>query len=602
MRLLTRFVLPCIALALLAAWIALPRLLDRSALRDSLTAQLSTALGRPVSIDRLDLRLAPQPTVVIDHLTTSLSDHADDRLAVDRLSMLLSIPALLERRILISRLELAGLTLNPRLIASLRATLAALNRGTAGTAVAVRLQQVQVTDLNWTAPDGMRLGPYSVRLDWADGAIPQRVAVTHGDSHAQADLYVKGDTIGAHVQAQAWKTPVREPLRQSLHIDRLESHTRYTAGRLEILDLNFAGPLGTLHLHGVLDWRTARRFTGKLSGAVVDLPLLLAAFGQQAITGKADGACDVDLHADDAASLRRPRLDCSVRHTQGEHRADIRLVTRPQADALQYELHASHLRLPVGPPLQFATLDLRGDLRAGQITFAAAHATSYAGELEFPGRLTWESGWQWTFAAHGRQLRLDPLLAVFDRHNLDGRLDADCDGKLAGPTAAALFAQPHLRCDFAIADGVLRRTDLEQAARLFKSASKTAGNTPFDRLSGRLLMQSGQSRFTGMKLRSTALEASGGVTIAADRRLSGEVNAGLKNTGGMVSVPLVVSGSMDDPVLRPTTSAMAGGAAGTVLLGPGVGTAVGVKVGEALGRMTRWLQPKGGAAPDDRQE
>ena len=82
-------------------------------------------------------------------------------------------------------------------------------------------------------------------------------------------------------------------------------------------------------------------------------------------------------------------------------------------------------------------------------------------------------------AALERAGGLDPLLAVFDQHDFDGHLEADCDGRLAGKTFAALFHQPGLNCDFTITQGVLRNTDLEKAARLIKLDSKSVGETPF---------------------------------------------------------------------------------------------------------------------------
>lgn len=597
MRVFLKVVLACLVLALLAGGFILSRLIEPEALRNTLTAQLSTALGRPVSIARLDLRLLPQPAVVIDQLETTLSDHPDDRLRLGRISATLSVPALLERQILISRLDVDSLALNPRLVDTLRTTLVALGRGTAGSAVAVRLRQAQVDGLVWTTANGVRLGPLNATLDLADDGLPEHITVTQNDGRLQADLHFKDQAVDLHLQARSWITPVHPPLQQALQVTTLEAHARYTDRRVELLDMNFIGPVGALQLNGVLEWRKDWHFAGKLNADYADLPLLLASLGQRKIAGNVTGACAIELRADTAKMLLRyPALDCALQHTDSGHTANINLVTRAETDALRYELHAANLRLPLGPPLQFDKLDLRGALTAGQITFDTARAEGYAGELELPGHLSWHSGWQWSFTAHAKRLQLDPLLAVFEQRTLDGRLTADCTGKLSAATPAALLTQPRLDCDFALTDGVLRSTDLEQAARLFKTSSKTAGTTPFEHLGGRLALHAGQARFTGLTLRSTALEASGSVTVAADRRLSGDVKAGLKNTGGMVSVPLVVSGTVGEPLVRPTTSAMAGGAAGTVLLGPGLGTAVGVKVGEAFGKMTRWLRPKDSTA------
>jgi hypothetical protein len=63
--------------------------------------------------------------------------------------------------------------------------------------------------------------------------------------------------------------------------------------------------------------------------------------------------------------------------------------------------------------------------------------------------------------------------------------------------------------------------------------------------------------------------------------LSGRVNTNIK-TGSIAAatMPLNVSGTVESPLLYPTKGTMAGAAVGTAILGPGVGTAVGSKVGQ----------------------
>jgi hypothetical protein len=49
--------------------------------------------------------------------------------------------------------------------------------------------------------------------------------------------------------------------------------------------------------------------------------------------------------------------------------------------------------------------------------------------------------------------------------------------------------------------------------------------------------------------------------------------------GASANVPLNVTGTVDSPLLFPTGGTVAGAAPGTAILGPGLGTSVGVKVG-----------------------
>ncbi|MNC99072.1 hypothetical protein D3C83_172330 [compost metagenome] len=74
--------------------------------------------------------------------------------------------------------------------------------------------------------------------------------------------------------------------------------------------------------------------------------------------------------------------------------------------------------------------------------------------------------------------------------------------------------------------------------------------------------------------------------------MSGRINAQVKIAQvAAAEVPLNVSGTVDSPVVVPTGAAVAGAAAGTAILGPGVGTSVGVKIGN-------WADGLFGRKPD----
>lgn len=582
-----------IATLLLTALIVGPQLIDREVLRKTLIEQLSTALGRPVDIAHLDVRFLPLPTITLEKAVAALGEYPEDTLKIGRIRATLDARALLARQIRFTQIEIDSLTLNDRLFESLRRTTTALSKGASGGSVDIRLQQAKINGLTWTMGDGLQLGPFTAMAEWQNDSLPHQIIIEQQDSRLQASISFSGPAIDVHLQAHEWVTPVYGPLRQPLQIADLQAQARYTEGQLEIHNADLTGAVGQLRMSGRLAWRDSWRFDGKLAGDRIDLPILLGSFGRPTVPGQAGGECVFELQATDATHLfNQPVLDCKLRHAHAGKEAQLTLKTHADADALKFIAQARNLTLPQGPMLHFDALDLTGKYAREKITFHTAQAIAYQGVLNMQGDLSWDTGWQWNFTAQSRKLRLDPLLAVFDQHNLDGHLDADCKGRLAGKAFNGLFQQPGLNCNFTLTKGVLRDTDLEKAARLIKLDSKTAGDTPFDHLSGNLHMQDGHTQFTGLKLRSTALEAKGDVGIDRDKKLSGEITAGVKNTGGMASVPLVVSGTVADPVIRPTTSAMAGGAAGTVLLGPGVGTAVGVKVGEAFSKMTGWLKPK----------
>jgi len=52
-----------------------------------------------------------------------------------------------------------------------------------------------------------------------------------------------------------------------------------------------------------------------------------------------------------------------------------------------------------------------------------------------------------------------------------------------------------------------------------------------------------------------------------------------------VAIPVEVSGTVASPLVYPSKAAIAGAVAGTTLLGPGVGTSLGIKAGGAVDKI-----------------
>jgi len=139
-----------------------------------------------------------------------------------------------------------------------------------------------------------------------------------------------------------------------------------------------------------------------------------------------------------------------------------------------------------------------------------------------------------------------------------------------------------LETPFGVQGGVLHGVDMRKAATSFVSQDGgKGGETRFDKLSGHLSIDRGTRRLTRLDIVSGSLSADGTVTISPRDELSGRINTSIKAVSVVAgSVPLNVSGTLDSPLLYPTGGTMAGAAAGTAVLGPGLGTALGVKVGQ----------------------
>jgi hypothetical protein len=163
---------------------------------------------------------------------------------------------------------------------------------------------------------------------------------------------------------------------------------------------------------------------------------------------------------------------------------------------------------------------------------------------------------------------------------------ANADGSFRAQAAkpAALAEALQAEVAFKVENGVLNGFDLASAAKSLLKGGTPGGQTRFDQLTGNVNLAGRAVRLRNLKVASGVLDARGNVDISPARQLGGRVEVDLKGTGGLVSVPLAVSGTVADPMLMPTKGALAGAALGTALL-PGVGTSVGSSIGDKIGRM-----------------
>jgi hypothetical protein len=173
----------------------------------------------------------------------------------------------------------------------------------------------------------------------------------------------------------------------------------------------------------------------------------------------------------------------------------------------------------------------------------------------------------------------DAAALVSPKTRVSGRLDAKPTFSAHAETAAQLDEALRLETPFTVRQGVLHGLDLPGAVAALTKQAQSGGDTRFDELEGRLLVERGAYRFTQLRIASGALSARGNVTIGANKSLSGQFNASVKGVGPVTSVPLVVAGTLESPMVHPNTAALVGAVGGT-LVAPGLGTAAGAKIGE----------------------
>jgi uncharacterized protein involved in outer membrane biogenesis len=273
-----------------------------------------------------------------------------------------------------------------------------------------------------------------------------------------------------------------------------------------------------------------------------------------------------------------------IRATQLRDR--LQITARRQGDAWNLDIFARDWKVPVGLPLELDRLEGAAVVTAAGLESKRLSGALYDGTFTGPVTVSWKSGYAVSGQLQIDGVELEPLVALFKREvGMTGKLSATASFSTQAREPAELINALSLESDFAVQRGVLRKVDLVAAAKnpLSRQAG-SGGKTEFDELKGHLLLENRTYEFTDLHIGSGLFKAQGEVTVHEDKKLSGLIRPELKGTGSLISMPLDVSGTTQDPTVFPTRGAMAGAVAGTVLM-PGLGTAVGMKAGELTERL-----------------
>ncbi len=258
------------------------------------------------------------------------------------------------------------------------------------------------------------------------------------------------------------------------------------------------------------------------------------------------------------------------------------LEATPRGEAYALQLVAQQW-LPVGPPLMFDTLKSDMTLQGSRLDIHAFDAQLYQGKLAANAVLEWSEGLRASGKFKTEGIEVGEVARLFGNGKLiSGRLRGEGGFKASAKDAAEVMDRLVVDYRFDVARGVLHGVDLAKAATLLLNQGERGGETQFDEIRGLLHTQGKRIDLREFKVTSGLLEAHGGVTVSPARQLDGKIEVELKKGVALVSVPLRVSGTLDQPQVLPTKAALAGAAIGTGVLGPGLGTSLGVKAASGV--------------------
>lgn len=256
-------------------------------------------------------------------------------------------------------------------------------------------------------------------------------------------------------------------------------------------------------------------------------------------------------------------------------------------------------RMAFGPEWQLRDAEVvrAGVQPAAKLTLAAAGNERWKVDVQLGGgsangEVMLKAGKDGGLALSGRlaprDIDITSALTSFKRHSaVDGKANGSTELSAAGDNIGDLARSLHTRTQFTVAKPTLRHIDVAKAIRSF--GKDHAGETPLQALSGQMDTQNSP---TGMVVRYTALQAKGenfsakGEGTIASRHIEGELTVDL--VGGLIGVPLKVSGPIAQPHVTVPASAVAGATAGAVVgtaLLPGIGTVIGATIGATVGKL-----------------
>jgi hypothetical protein len=172
-------------------------------------------------------------------------------------------------------------------------------------------------------------------------------------------------------------------------------------------------------------------------------------------------------------------------------------------------------------------------------------------------------------------------------------------GRLQASTTLSASVDPSAKAS-ALTDAVRSRTQFQitgatvHGLDLIKAVSTVGlsrgGQTELDTLAGQVRTRGQTIELSNLVATSGALAATGDVTVSPSGALSGRVRVDLTRgaSGGLVGVPLVVGGTLDEPSVTLTRAALVGAAIGTAVM-PGVGTGAGANLGDRIGEGLKGL-------------
>ncbi|HED40082.1 MAG TPA: AsmA family protein [Chromatiales bacterium] len=559
---------------------SIPFIVPLESFRTILEEQLSQSIGRKVIIGELTPHAVPLPALTATNVSILNSPDQPGELFVEQMRTTLDPLALLDGKIIINTIHLNGVGTNLKFInALITPPRNAANSTSHSSLLAVRQISGSNVMLQTDAPP--LLGPYRFNLQLDSDFNCKEISFARMDNTLQAILKPNtNNTFNLRASGKNWHLPVSP----AFNFDRLNVQAVIQRGKAELTRIEINGYGGSLTTSGTLSWGERWSYQGKLKSSNLQLAPILKQFDINTYEGR--------FHSDLTI-----RLD-------GKNPAQ--LFTDPEAKGTYHISHGLVKREEDGHVLlRFDEFSANGDLSKGALINENNILKTAGGTIQGITHLFWKEQWKiegWVVAS---EIDAERLLSGFiDDKVTSGTFYATTEFSFTERDNEGLLENPYLNGHFRMTDGKLYKADLEKASTTLSSKGSQGGDTPFQRLTGNATIADHHITITDIDIISDSLSAHGDITINPQDALEGEVTVALRRTASIISAPLKVGGTVNNPRLRLTNDVIIGGVIGTSVLGPGIGTAVGMKVGHIIKKIGSALgqgEAKADLLPTNRQ-
>jgi len=235
------------------------------------------------------------------------------------------------------------------------------------------------------------------------------------------------------------------------------------------------------------------------------------------------------------------------------HSADrsLHVEAKPLAKGLEVQMEGLGWRPSASSPFLFDSASVKGVLEGATLTLGGLELRIFDGLIQ--GRAVLRADRQPGVAGD----------ITFERINAK-RLGAalavgpQFEGEMAGAmrfsaTADAwplVFSAVNADGEFRMLHGSIGAVDLAEAVRRASAGATRGGVTHFELLSGKLKLSPARNRFSGLVMTSGLMQTTGQVEVTKGLQVSGRVEVKMHGTVNQLSMPVLISGPLDAPVLQ----------------------------------------------------